>query len=484
MSTETRRLLGPFNRVEGDVEVELEIRESRVASARVSPPLFRGFERILEGRPPLDALAIVPRICGICSISQSMAAAAALRTLSGVEEPLAGRLSSRIAHAVENVVDHLSHFYLFFMPDFARAVYSGRAWHPEAKERFGAETGSGTASMLPARARLLHVVGILAGKWPHTLAIQPGGTTKAIDRGERQRMRSAVRDFRRFVEHDLFGGPAEELLAARSAADLDAWTHEHPRSDLSRFSSYAQDLGLEDVGRSGARFSSVGAYDLPEGPFFEAGLFDASTRRLTGVDMDRVVEDPSHSWMAGGPAQPFDGRTDPDFDRADGYSLCKAPRLDGEPLEVGALARQLVDAQPLVRDFAFRRGVGVTARVLARVVEIARCLVGLEAWIDRLEPDAPVHRELELPKVGRAAGLVEAARGTLGHWIVVENGLISRYQIISPTTWNFSPRDAQGRPGPLEAALEGVAIEREQETPVAVQHIVRSFDPCMACTVH
>jgi hydrogenase large subunit len=81
--------------------------------------------------------------------------------------------------------------------------------------------------------------------------------------------------------------------------------------------------------------------------------------------------------------------------------------------------------------------------------------------------------------------LVEAARGSLGHWATVESGRISRYQIISPTTWNFSPRDAMGQPGPLEAALAGIeANGNEGDAPVTVQHVVRSFDPCMVCTVH
>ena len=72
----TRLIVGPFNRVEGDLELTLDIAEGRVAEARVATTLYRGFEQILVGRPAADALAIAPRICGICSLSQSMAAAA------------------------------------------------------------------------------------------------------------------------------------------------------------------------------------------------------------------------------------------------------------------------------------------------------------------------------------------------------------------------------------------------------------------------
>ena len=80
--------------------------------------------------------------------------------------------------------------------------------------------------------------------------------------------------------------------------------------------------------------------------------------------------------------------------------------------------------------------------------------------------------------------MVEAARGALGHWLSVEKGLIQRYQIVAPTTWNFSPRDAKGVPGPLEQALVGVETGAAGAKAPAIQHVVRTFDPCMVCTAH
>ena len=73
-----RRILGPFNRVEGDLEVKIEATTERISKAWVNAPLFRGYEQILHGKDPLDALVYTPRICGICSVSQSVAAANAI----------------------------------------------------------------------------------------------------------------------------------------------------------------------------------------------------------------------------------------------------------------------------------------------------------------------------------------------------------------------------------------------------------------------
>ena len=84
----------------------------------------------------------------------------------------------------------------------------------------------------------------------------------------------------------------------------------------------------------------------------------------------------------------------------------------------------------------------------------------------------------------RGVGLVEAARGSLGHWLTVRRGRIHNYQIIAPTTWNFSPRDGAGTPGALEQALAGLPADAAAPLPAIIHHVVRSFDPCMVCTVH
>ena len=129
----TRLIVGPFNRVEGDLEVQLDIADGRVRAARVNAPMYRGFEQMLPAATPHDALVIVPRICGICSVSQSVAAARALADAIGRRRcrPTAcTRINLMLA--CENLADHLTHFYLFFMPDFTRPVYAGRPWFAEA----------------------------------------------------------------------------------------------------------------------------------------------------------------------------------------------------------------------------------------------------------------------------------------------------------------------------------------------------------------
>jgi len=480
----TRLIVGPFNRVEGDLEVTLDIAAGAVTAAFVNASLYRGFEQILQGKTPLDALVFVPRICGICSVAQSSAAAQALADAMGLVPANNGRIAANLVLACENLADHLTHFYLFFMPDFARAAYRDRAWYSAAEERFKALNGSGIKAMLPARADFLHLMGLLAGKWPHTLALQPGGSSRALQAAEKIRLLMLLREFRSWLEKNLFGDLLENVAGLASRQALEDWRATQRAGDFRLFLEIAEDLQLEQLGRATDVFLSYGNFPQAEGVgrLFPAGVWDG---KLHALDELAIVEDATCAWLNGGAAlHPTQGLTLPLSDKAGAYSWCKAPRLAGRVVETGALARQLVAGQPLLRMLAAEQGGNVYARIVARMIEITRVLPEMERWLRELKPGAPFCFPGSLPEEAEGRGLVEAARGSLGHWLQIRHGRIQNYQIIAPTTWNFSPRDAAGTPGALEQALVGAPVGDKEATPLAVQHIVRSFDPCMVCTVH
>lgn len=487
-----RLIVGPFNRVEGDLEVRLDVRDGQVRSAEVVAPMYRGFEQMLVGRSAMDALVVVPRICGICSVSQSVAAAQALAEVAGVQPPPNGQIALNLMLATEIVADHLTHFYLFFMPDFCREAYAGRAWADEVQRRFAPGSGEHQRQAIAARQRWFMLMGLLGGKWPHTHSVAPGGSSRAIDAAERLRLLALVRELRGVLERQLIGDRLETLTSLDGEAALQAWMESAPdRGDLRLFLRLAADLDLGRLGRGPGLYLSHGAYVQPEdgerSHAFARGVWDESLGKLQPLDPLDVREDASHAWLnpAGdAPRHPSQGQTEPRVDKPGAYSWNKAPRLGGRVLETGAIARQLADGHPLVRSVVAREGGTVRSRVIARVLELARLVSLMETWLQALRPGEPFHAAHEFPDLGQGCGLVEAARGALGHWLRVEHGRIAHYQIVAPTSWNFSPRDAHGQPGALEAALVGAPVQPGERTPVAVQHIVRSFDPCMVCTVH
>jgi hydrogenase large subunit len=306
-----------------------------------------------------------------------------------------------------------------------------------------------------------------------------------VEEAEKLRVYALLTEFRGWLERRLFGDSLETVAAIESEDELRAWMQrrEPASSDFRQFLEIADDLKLAALGSAGDRFLSFGAYPGGSRQLFKRGVWDGKLKRL---DPRAITEDLSSSWMDG-PAEPLHpaaGVTQPLPDKANAYSWCKAPRLAGKVVETGALARQAVDGHPLVRDLVAASGGNVRNRVIARLLEIARVLPAMERWARNLRPGKPYCHHGAVPEEASGVGLAESARGSLGHWLRIERGRIRNYQIVSPTTWNFSPRDASGTPGALEQALVGTPVAEGETVPLAVQHVVRSFDPCMVCTVH
>jgi hydrogenase large subunit len=97
--------------------------------------------------------------------------------------------------------------------------------------------------------------------------------------------------------------------------------------------------------------------------------------------------------------------------------------------------------------------------------------------------DVEIWREPVFKGEQRGFGFHEAPRGTLSHWVVIQDGKIANYQAVVPSTWNAGPRDGKGRQGPYEASLMGNPVA-DPERPLEVVRTVHSFDPCLACAIH
>ena len=125
----------------------------------------------------------------------------------------------------------------------------------------------------------------------------------------------------------------------------------------------------------------------------------------------------------------------------------------------------------------------VMGRHLARAICAKVVADNLEKWVLELKPGEPTFVEYTIPEEGTGVGLTEAARGALGHWIEIKEQKIASYQCVVPTTWNASPRDDDGNPGPMEQAITGTKV-RDKNNPFEIVRIVRSFDPCLGCAIH
>jgi len=225
-----------------------------------------------------------------------------------------------------------------------------------------------------------------------------------------------------------------------------------------------------------------------------------------------VTEDSTHAYYTGGgPLHPFEGKTEPEFTNwkeGGKYSWVKAPRFLGEPAQVGPLANVLCGyaaGDPLMKKWtdAALGKISAIAKVQATPAMLHSTLgrhgaravrtavlseLALQQWQlltdNILKGDTKIFNPPTFPKGEiEGVGFHEAPRGTLSHWVVIDNGKIKNYQAVVPTTWNASPRDKDGKIGPYEAALLKNPVA-QAEHPLEVVRTIHSFDPCMACAVH
>ena len=348
------------------------------------------------------------------------------------------------------------------------------------------------------------VVAILGGKTPHIQNLAVGGVMNAINLDSLATMNMDRLGMLKSLLEDLIPFVQQVFLVDTCllAASYPEW-FQYGRG-------VANYLALPDLPLD----AQATKFDLPGGIIMKGSL--ASIRPILNWKDEAfrkaVTEDSTHAWyQGGGPLQPYKGESIPDYtDFQEGakYTWVKAPRYDGSPMQVGPLANVLVgyaSGHVLTRkwtDTAFNgvasvHGLKVTpddmqstmGRYLARAIRSAMLSdLALEhlqlLTANILNGDHTTYNVPQFP-AGEimGMGMHEAPRGALSHWVVIDKGAFTNYQAVVPTTWNASPRDENGVPGPYETSLIGNPVI-DTDKPLEVLRTVHSFDPCMACSCH
>jgi len=348
------------------------------------------------------------------------------------------------------------------------------------------------------------VVAILGGKTPHIQNLAVGGVMNAINLNSLSTMNMDRLGMLKAILEDLI--PFVQQVFLPDTCLLAAYYPEYFRLGK----GVANYLAVPDLPLD----AKASKFDLPGGVIMDGNLADVRPI-VDWQDAEfrkAVTEDSTHSWyQGGGPLQPYKGQQIPDytdFKEDAKYTWVKAPRYNGSPMQAGPLANVLVgyaSGHPLTRkwtDTAFTRiaavnGLKVTpddlqstmGRYLSRSIRSAMlsdlALEHLQLLTTNiLNGDDTTYNAPTFP-TGEITGMGmhEAPRGALSHWVVIDKGVFTNYQAVVPTTWNASPRDEKGVPGPYETSLIGSPVV-DAEKPLEVLRTVHSFDPCMACSCH
>lgn len=504
-------MLDPITRIEGHLAIEIDVQNGKVADAKCKGDMFRGYEKILRGRNPVDANQITQRICGVCPVSHGIASSKCLDGAFKIKPNNNGRLLRNLVLGANYLHSHLIHFYQLAALDFVDITailnYKGndtqlntiKAWAKDElktkKDRIDGITAvspflpryegkdfyiknqdlniAAIAHYLKAlemRMKAHKMVAAFGGRVPHLVGLVPGGVTQVPTRDKIREYKKHLKEIEEFVN---------EVYANDVIAVAKAYSDYFKLGKFNNMLSY----GLFDEDNEGKKF------------MLERGVL--LNGKIEKLDTSLIREQVRYSrYSSASDLHPLKGQTEPDPKKGGAYTWLKAPRYNGAGMEVGPLARVSIaylsgnqtvkkEVDKLLKLFNadISAVFSVLGRHAARTIELKMICQQAKKWLDELEVGGAPRSNYDIPDKGEGEGLVEASRGALGHWIVVEDKKIANYQCVVPTTWFCGPRDDRGVLGPVEQALIGTPIS-DPKNPLEAARVVRSFDPCIACAVH
>jgi hydrogenase large subunit len=449
--------INPITRISGFMEIEVKIENNKVVDAKSSGLLFRGFEKMLVGRAPLDAIYFTERICGICSTAHSVTSTLALEDALKVYPNENDKMLRDIIHGWEFIQNHIRHFYLYTLPDFVVTpevlpVNSIGNYDLRLPEALNKKISQDYLEAIKY-SRLAHEgLAVLGGKAPHNHGIFVGGVTERLDASKFIHLKSLVSKIKDFIVNKML-------------------------EDVNIIAEYYKDYFT--MGQGYGNLMSYGAFDTykeRELSYVQPSVLLSG--QVKPFDPLKITESIYNSWYSGQTVQHdlFDVNTNENMDKSQAYSWVKSPRYEGRPMEVGPLARMILSG-------SYGNRVSAMDRTIARALETKKIIEIIEGLLERASFEEVGQSVYDIPDSTRGGGFIDTTRGALGHWISIENKKISHYNIITPSAWNYSPTDSNGIRGVIEQALIGTEIQNPNQ-PVEIGRIVRSYDPCISCATH
>jgi len=413
-----------LTRVEGHANMQITIRNGEVVEARwavVETPRF--FEVMLKGMSAERVPFLTSRICGICSISHALASIRAVeRAMNIVPPPIAEKIRLLAMHG-ETLQSHALHLFFLVAPDFAgtTSVLPLIQSHPEV-----------VRAGLQLKELGNEMSAVAAGRSTHPVSLVVGGISKAPEKQRLLQLRAMIQE-------------RKPALKATCTFFRSLTTHEFSRE---------------------TEFISL----------FNGSSYPAIGGRL--VSTDGVNRDENDYLLMTN-----------EYTQAG--STSKFTRLSRESSAAGALARFNNNhhlLHPAAKNVAATFGLKPVCHNpfmnnIAQLVECVHILEDAEELINSFfNMELSEIKTTWLPKAGAATGAVEAPRGILYHHIEMDDaGKVVKANCIIPTTQNNANIHLDLRAIAEQALREG---KSDGEIRKLCEMVVRSYDPCISCSVH
>jgi hydrogenase large subunit len=407
----------PVTRVAGALAfhtvVDLENRAVLETSSMAT--LFRGYEVILKGRDPRDAIFISSRACGVCGGVHSTASALALEMAFGIHPPPMGIVARNLLLSIEYLYDHPLHLFLLAGPDYSEPAV--RETNPELWERAQRTAAPGKAlhgydtiaqimtDMAPLTGKLyaeaLHMTRVareayvlIGGKYPHPQTIVPGGISATIDLSDLNEMHLRLVKFFDYgqkvvaiwddlVEFFYEANPQYRRVGSRPKRLIEPGQWDDP---------FAYDGTYENANEWGRKrwappavivdgelvTTELHALNIGIEEFVEHSFYEDWTTDGNG-DGPRFATDPLGNPLS--PYHPWNKSTIPKPGATswkERYSWSTAPRWDRMAMETGAYSRMWANA--LAHDYSHLRFIEPTGHSLKFNVPGAALPAAVHEW--------------------------------------------------------------------------------------------------------
>jgi len=415
-----------IEKIEGEAKLHFSFKNKKIDFVDIEFLQTRSIEKILEGKNAFDALVINPRVCGICGHAHLIATVEALEDCyEDLEVSAKAKIMRELTLNFELIQNHFKWFYFTVLPLFGYKQAVLKAALP---------------SQIMSKA-----IAVIGGQYPHNSYAVVGGVVSDITHMDIIKIEQYLNETQNFFDDNLISLEDENILECENIDTLF-----NKKGDLSQILDDILKNKWQHLGKSYDRFIAFGGNS-----YFIQGK-SLKTRRFTNISIEEVLE----------------------FSSANSYA--KNVTFKDKYFEVGPLSRAIINKNGLIKDAHTKYGDSIVSRIVARVLEIPQLLNHSKKLIDQINLEEPsyIKPKIDISKITSSGySAVEAARGSLIHKVDLENGIIKKYDIITPTQWNLSngTRDNQGI---SQKAMIGLKDEKIAEI------VFKSFDVCSVCTTH
>lgn len=454
-------MFSPITRQSGLLSAEIILEQNQIVEANMSSTMFRGYEWIMLNRHITDAIYMTQRICGICSLAHGAVSSYLLDELYDNDLSENAQYLRNIMFGADFLQNHIRHFYLFSLPDFVKMPdkppfqeqnLTDARLNPGDNQRlvenyFGA---------IKASQESHQILALFGGKAPHQHSFLHGGVSVAPTADNINQARSLLKSIIEFVQNCMM--PDTELIART-------------------YNDYFQ------IGLTACQLLSCGLFKFGtknERVLWKGGVLEDN--QLSFPMLSLITEDITRSWFTpeenstpGSELNPYG--IEPNPYKQEAYTWTKAVQYAGKPFQVGPLARMIINGK-------YSGGTSTMDRIFTRSLETLLITELMQKWLKKLKPSPPPLNQKKVLAKNEATAATDAMRGVLIHSTRLKGEEVDQYNIITPTVWNFSPKNRYGNRGPVEDALVNTIIPSPDMLFTVLGRIIRSFDPCMACATH